>query len=53
MSNRLNALLHQEDGSTIVELGIFVGLAFLTGAGFLYFSAGQFMGAFMTGGAIQ
>ncbi|HEY9720832.1 MAG TPA: hypothetical protein V6D47_02395 [Oscillatoriaceae cyanobacterium] len=44
----LKMLLLAEDGTSFAEFSLFVGLLFLAGAGFLYFSASQFKDAFMT-----
>lgn len=46
----MQRLLKDESGSTLVELSLFIGFLFLTGAGFLFFSASQFKAAFMEGG---
>jgi hypothetical protein len=47
MMNQLNAILVEEDGTSLTEFSLFVGLLFLAGAGFLYFSASQFKDVFM------
>lgn len=47
------ALFEEEDGTSFVELSLFIGLAFLAGFGFLYYSAGQFKEVFMSGSMMQ
>ena len=47
VSRVAKTLLEDEDGTSFVEFTLFVGLLFLAGAGFLYFSASQFKDAFM------
>lgn len=45
MSQRLAALLVEEDGNTLAEYSLFAGFLLLAGAGFLYFAAAQFQQA--------
>ncbi len=48
MSSQLLKLLRSEDGTSVAEFSLFVGIMFLAAAGFIGFSATRFNEAVMT-----
>jgi hypothetical protein len=53
MSNLLTSLIAKEDGGTVAEFSLFMGMLVIAGAGFFCFTAGQFRDVFQASYSIK